>query len=258
MNQLEDQIPDVVGKAIRGLGRKVEEVASEIGVTAESLQRVIDQGGDEVLLRKIADKLRLDPDALVGLPSYQPEVPEIAGVKRWVMPFREWTVNAWSLEIDGVSLLFDTGWNRTDILKPLNSISPAAVLITHQHEDHVGGLGVVEEKGVRVISEVEALDAGQFQFGKMGIKVIDLSGHCVPTASYLITGFERPLWVVGDAIFAGSMGGCQSTQYFQMAMQSMRVAIQELDPECLILPGHGPMTSIQSELEANPFRPCFC
>jgi hydroxyacylglutathione hydrolase len=257
MNQLEDEISDVLNKSICGLGKSLADVSRTVGVDEVSLQQVLDGAWDESVIRKSANVLGLDAEALLKLPTYQPEVGEVGGVKRLMMPFRAWSVNAWLLELDGVSLLFDTGWNQGDILTQLDGVRPDVVFLTHAHEDHVGGLDSLQGTGVEIISESEALSAGKFQFGKIGIQVIDLAGHCIPTASYLITGFEKPLWVVGDAIFAGSMGGCKSTGNFELAVENLKKAFASVDSESLILPGHGPMTTVNSEKASNPFRNYF-
>jgi glyoxylase-like metal-dependent hydrolase (beta-lactamase superfamily II) len=57
--------------------------------------------------------------------------------------------------------------------------------------------------------------------------------------------------IVGDCIFAGSMGtGFQSTDLLK---QSVREKIFSLPGDTLICPGHGPLTTIQEEKENNPF-----
>jgi len=257
MNKLEDEISDVLGKAIRGLGRDLSLLCEETGLDEASVQQVLDGGFDEQVIGKLAVALGLDVESLLRLPVYEPESSGLPGVKRLVMPFRNWTVNAWLLEVEGVSLLFDTGWNRTDIITALDGKRPDAVFVTHAHEDHVGGVVSLDALGVKVISEVEALQAGEYRFGKVVVRVMDLSGHCVPTAGYWITGLDKPLWVVGDAIFAGSMGGCKSPETFKMAVASLREGFQMAEAGCLILPGHGPLTSVASERESNPFRTFF-
>ena len=57
--------------------------------------------------------------------------------------------------------------------------------------------------------------------------------------------------VVGDAIFAGSMGKDFNTP--ELAREKVREEILSLPSETLICPGHGPLTTVGEELENNPF-----
>jgi glyoxylase-like metal-dependent hydrolase (beta-lactamase superfamily II) len=250
---LEDEVSDVVGKALRGLEMSPTEVARAAGVGKDDLQRILDGGFDQALVRKIAPFLGLDADALAGLPSYLPNARSIKGVRRIILPFRRWTVNAWLLEISGKVLLFDTGWGGDDILSEIDPSAVDMVLITHGHPDHVGGIEALEKKGKRVISETEAQVVGEFEFGEISVRAVDLSGHCEPAVGYFIKGFQRQLLVAGDAIFAGSAGGCANRRKFHLALENLRAVLEIAEEECLILPGHGPMTSVAEEKTANPF-----
>ena len=57
--------------------------------------------------------------------------------------------------------------------------------------------------------------------------------------------------VVGDAIFAGSIG--RGNQSWDIAKQKVREQILSLPPATLICPGHGPLTTVAEEKEHNPF-----
>jgi len=57
--------------------------------------------------------------------------------------------------------------------------------------------------------------------------------------------------IVGDAIFAGSMGGAK--QLADLAKQKIRDQIFSLPAETLICPGHGPVTTVGEEKANNPF-----
>ena len=57
--------------------------------------------------------------------------------------------------------------------------------------------------------------------------------------------------MVGDAIFAGSMGKDYSTP--ELAQSKVKEQIFSLPEDALICPGHGPVTTVSQELNHNPF-----
>ena len=254
---LEDEIPDVVAKAMLGLEMDAGGLAAKSGIGVARIEAVLRGNPDEASLRKIAPALGLDPEALVGLPEFHPAEHDIPGVRRIVLPFGQWTVNAWLLELGGIRLLFDTGCEEDDIRAALGGTMPDAVFITHAHGDHVGGIAAFEAAGIRVISETEALETSTFELGSVTLRAVDLSGHKIPTAGYFIEGFGKRLLVAGDSIFAGSIGRCSSTAAYLMALDNLRRVLRGAGPECVILPGHGPATTVAEEFSSNPFHPGF-
>jgi glyoxylase-like metal-dependent hydrolase (beta-lactamase superfamily II) len=66
-------------------------------------------------------------------------------------------------------------------------------------------------------------------------------------------GLDTPLAVVGDVIFAGSVGGIRSR--YRPALESIRAGVLTLPAETILLPGHGPLTTVAHELAHNPFFP---
>jgi glyoxylase-like metal-dependent hydrolase (beta-lactamase superfamily II) len=73
--------------------------------------------------------------------------------------------------------------------------------------------------------------------------------------SYIIDGLSSPVAIVGDAIFAGSMGGGMVS--FADALNTNREKLMTLSEETIICPGHGPMSTIAEEKLYNPFFPEF-
>lgn len=254
---LEDEFPDVIAKAMRGLEMDASELAEASAVPVSGIEGLLRGEMDETAARAICPALGLNADALVALPGYLPEPLDLPGIRRIVLPFRQWTVNAWEIEHDGVRLLFDAGFGERDILGKIETIGLDALLITHAHPDHIGGLDALAEKGVRVISEREALASGTLAFGALHLQAVDLSGHCTPAAGYFINGLGRQLFVPGDAIFAGSMGGCRSRESHDLASKTLRKALAAAEPGCILLPGHGPATTLVEESVSNPFQPRF-
>ncbi len=254
---LEDEFSDVLAKALAGLEMDSSDLAKAAKVETCEIEGLLHGDMDEEVVRKIAPHLQLDVEALIALPTYVPKRLELPGITRIELPFRQWTVNAWLVEKDGTRLLFDTGWGKRHILDHVEPARLTAVLITHAHVDHVGGVRVLADAGVKVVSEKEALYQGELDFGRLRLRTVDLSGHKTPTAGYFIDGLEKQVLVTGDALFAGSVGRCGSSRDYRLAFETIRAAISEANGDCVFLPGHGPPTSLSEERVANPFRHGF-
>ncbi|WP_411825734.1 MBL fold metallo-hydrolase [Luteolibacter sp. AS25] len=251
---LEDEFPDVIRKAMMGQNIEASELAEKAGIEICEVSGLLHGDMEEQSARHVAEVLNLDPESLIALSDYQPDDIAVSGVQRKILPFGQWDVNAWLLEKNGTRLLFDTGFGAEDILSLIDPEGLDAVLITHADRDHTGGAGALKKLGVRVISEVEALASGGFTFGEISIKTVDLAGHKSPAAGYFVQGFDRQLFVPGDAIFAGSMGKCDSQDSYELALHTLGKAISLAEDTCAILPGHGPATTVREELRSNPFR----
>ena len=77
------------------------------------------------------------------------------------------------------------------------------------------------------------------------------SGHSPGGMTYVVTGLSRPIAIVGDSLFAGSMGGGNVS--YEDALRNNREKILTLPDETVICPGHGPMTTVGEEKAHNPF-----
>jgi 3-hydroxyisobutyrate dehydrogenase len=102
----------------------------------------------------------------------------------------------------------------------------------------------------------EPFDEGQmFQLGALPIETRQTSGHAKGGITYIVRGLTRPVAVVGDAIFAGSMGG--GLVSYAEALQNNRLKIFSLPDVTVLAPGHGPLTTVAEEKAHNPFYPEF-
>jgi glyoxylase-like metal-dependent hydrolase (beta-lactamase superfamily II) len=99
----------------------------------------------------------------------------------------------------------------------------------------------------------EELHHGEIiQLGGLEVKVLDVTGHCNPARAYFIKGLVKPICIVGDAIFAGSIGGISQDNY-KLALNNIHKNILTLPANTILLNGHGPATSVGLELKHNPF-----
>ena len=76
-------------------------------------------------------------------------------------------------------------------------------------------------------------------------------GHSSGGMTYVVTGLSRAIAIVGDSLFAGSMGGGNVS--YDEALKNNLEKILTLPDETIICPGHGPMTTVGQEKEHNPF-----
>ena len=254
---LEDDYTDVIRKASVGCGLSESDLLAELGIESQAWQSFLAGDFDKDLAKQVATVLKLKPDAFAAHPIYHPKPLEVAGVTQLELPFGQWTVNAWWVEQGDTRLVFDAGTGPYDLIEDLPSL-PQQCFITHGHHDHVGGVEVLIEKGVAVrgaeFSGERRVNVGDvIDCGDLRLKVCDLSGHYVPAVGYHIEGLEKPVLVIGDALFAGSMGKTPNPERYQLALHTLCESLEGLSEDTVILTGHGPATTVGEERERNPF-----
>jgi glyoxylase-like metal-dependent hydrolase (beta-lactamase superfamily II) len=261
---LEDNFADIVRKAQRGLGLSDRGLASRAGIAEETLTSTKEEHYNAEALRKLAPVLGLAPQALATLPDYQPApitLPRLAAFSTVWGGMRVNAYLAWDAP-GGHAAVFDTGTDCTAILETLRakSLTLCGIFITHTHGDHIEALDRLRnETGARVfVSSREPLpgadvfEAGrEFECGRLRIATRLTWGHSRGGTTYVVHGLERPVAVVGDALFAGSMGG--GLVSYADALRTNRQEILTLPPETVICPGHGPLTTVAEEGIHNPF-----
>lgn len=213
------------------------------------------------LARRIAPHLDLAPDALAGHPGYHPAPALPDGLERLAFPFDEGFVNAWLVTRGDTSVLVDTGTSARILKSHLAEVKELQIFITHPHGDHVGGLEALRARPHTLhaspslgIADAVPLTPGQdLRFAGLAVSVIDLDGHAPGHLGFRVDGLDVPVCAVGDALFAGSLGGTPDGERHALELSLVRSLLESLPCEALVLPGHGPPTTVALELEHNPF-----
>jgi hydroxyacylglutathione hydrolase len=269
---LEDNFDDVINKVQRGLGITDEELIRRAEISAEDLAKV--KKGEPVyaVVRRVARHLGLNPAALEAMArqSWYPEIPVYPrGFAAFVTPFEDMTVNSY-LVWDSKSreaVAFDTGASVEAMLDVIKSdrLRLKYVLITHNHADHIAALNelttahpeaeVWSHRDEPLASPTaQYFDEGvHFHVGSLDIKTLLTSGHAPGQTTFFIKGLSWPLAVVGDSLFASSVGG--SPSHYRQQLKHNRQKIFTLPRDTVLAPGHGPLTTLAQEKRHNPV---FC
>lgn len=261
---LEDDFTYVVRKALKGLALAPGEAALRAGLVPTEVMSLINGRFSGSVARKLAPVLGLGADALEHHPGYAPKPQLLHTLRRLDIPFEDGQVNSWLLREDDVTILFDTGFSPDSCAKALDAVQAFeidATFITHSHRDHTGGLPEIRKRSAETYGPahdpmpgVKPLRPGDsVKIGALTIHAFDLAGHCDGALGYRIEGLTRPVCVVGDALFAGSIGGCTGPDTYNTALKNLREGLLHLPDRTLLLPGHGPATTVGEERKGNPF-----
>ena len=267
MIPLEDNVGDIIGKAQRGLRISDTELAERARVSSQTIRALREGQFDELALLRVAGVLGLAARPLYELAKgeWHPEKnAEPDGVAQFTTHYHAMAVNAylvWDLR-SRAAAAFDTGADCGEMLRFANhhKLNVQLILLTHAHSDHVADLpGLREETGADVFTPArepvpgaEPIEEGkQFRLGNLRIDTRLTWGHSQGGMTYVVTGLALPIAIVGDSLFAGSMGGGNVS--YDAALRNNLEKILTLPDETIICPGHGPMTTVGEEKQHNPF-----
>ncbi len=246
---LEDDFNDVLSKAIRGLGAN----ATSLGVDQDRLRRCLSGNLDTELIRTIAPQLSLNTEKLLALASYDPQVTIPANLKMFTSPFGHLGVNAYVVETTHYILIFDTGTDAAKMIRYITLHAPAKtqhIFITHEHPDHIECLADFPQAQIHH----PTLQHGEkLKYDDISITVLDVAGHADPAIAYHLEGLESDICIVGDAIFAGSIGGCKTLASYPIALKNIREHLLTLPDATYLCSGHGGVTTVALEKANNPF-----
>ena len=199
-------------------------------------------------------------------------------------PFAENTYVA-HLAAGTACVVFDPGMEPDRIVEYVErrGLQPAARRVTHGHADHIAGRPELKQRWPAVpivIGRGEAnklvdawenlsaqfglpvttppadvlLDEGPFTVGGLEFDVAAIPGHSSGHVVFIWRGGPRPVVFGGDVLFQGSIG---RTDFpggsFAALAAGIRSKLYVLPDDALVLPGHGPPTTIGREKRSNPF-----
>ena len=228
-------------------------------MSSGAVQALRDGQWNEAVARQVAPVLALKASALAesGNESWQPA----ADQPRWVRPIQHAVRRH-----DGERLpRLGQSQRRGDApstpapiaakcsaLIAEKKLTLKLILLTHTHGDHIFDLDRLHEKtgAPAYVGDREPLDmarnplpAGRgFEAGALKVTSGLTWGHSKGGITFVVKGLSQPVAVVGDAVFAGSMGGGGVS--YGAALATNREQILSLSDDTVIASGHGPLTTV--------------
>lgn len=269
---LEDLFNDVIAKSMRGLGLTDADLAARSGASVEDIADARSGKVDDLVLRKIAPHLQLEGLSLVAMAhnEWRPIPVNVSGLEQFNTTYHDMTVNAylvWDAETKN-AVAFDTGADSTPMINFIQKkgLNLSLIFLTHTHPDHVMDLAKLSADGAVTVfvNEKEPCpgaktfqlnDTEAWESGGLRIEARSTWGHSKGGITYLVSGLKHSIAIVGDALFASSMGGGMVS--YADALATNRKEIFTLPDSTVICPGHGPMTTVGEEKAHNPFYPEF-
>ncbi len=180
------------------------------------------------------------------------------------------------------TIVIDPGMEPDALLRHLEGKNVVAVLLTHAHLDHIGGLNLVRamtsapvyihpleqswltdpdlngssrwpdlsEPIICQPAEHELADGQTLKLAGFDIQVLHTPGHSPGSCSFVLGKH----CFGGDVLFAQSIGRTDLPGGdYETLMVSIQDKLFELDDDTIVYPGHGPKTTIDTEKTYNPY-----
>jgi glyoxylase-like metal-dependent hydrolase (beta-lactamase superfamily II) len=270
---LEDTFGDCLRKAMRGNRVDARTLSATTGIGAHDIEAWAKDHGvaSPEQARAIARELGLDPGKFAerALDAWAPPPIELPDVRHH--PHDPHPSNGYVFFLDGGkrAALVDPAGIPGNLLRMLRdgAYHLQYVLVTHKHADHCDATAdvarafphaqiVMHELDAHAIGALaggalKIRDGEELPFGDdAAIRMLHTPGHTDGSSSFL---FKSTLFT-GDTLFAGSVGGAfgEASTYADI-LNSVRSKIFTLPDDTVLMPGHGPPSTVGLERAHNPF-----
>ncbi len=181
------------------------------------------------------------------------------------------------------AMVIDPGDQIEEIVRIVeqHGLTVKQIVVTHAHIDHVGGAMKLKQRtgapillnqndqallkmmdmqaawvGMnppgKIAVDESVQDADRLRVGGLEATVMHTPGHTEGSICLYFPAEQK--LIAGDTLFAGSIGRTDLPGgSFEKIMDSLRERVLALPDETVVIPGHGPETSIGQERETNPF-----
>jgi len=275
---LEDDFSDILKKARTGQGFSIADVARTTGLPGGDIAALErgDPPRDRAEVRALARALGLKAPALeqIAIDKWKPvDQQPPAWVETIHGSINGYGVQGYILHDRQEAVLIDTAYNAPAMLETLGKrgLKLVGICLTHGHADHADGIDRIlthYEVPVYLGSEDRALlswrprpdlfaephDALKIKVGDRTLECLTTPGHTPGGICYRVADARHPVCFVGDTLFAGSIGRSNPNTLYPAHLDSVRRRLlTALAPDYRLFPGHGPATTVEEELEHNPF-----
>ena len=271
---LEDHLGDIIRKA-RTMGNVSTAAAAKAAGISESELAALEESGKasgKFNSAPLAPVLGLSAAKLEGIAKGWLPAPEDLTIWREIRVITTngddgLSVNCYLVwdEVTRDAALFDTGLDAKPIIDCITAeqLQLKHIFISHSHWDHVEALPKLREAWPKARIHSGSKNAPVDQRNKNaeivhlgGLRVThrETPGHAEDGVTYIVGNWQEDapiIAIVGDTIFAGSMG--RGNPDWNLAKQKVREQILTLPADTLLCPGHGPLTTVAEEKAHNPF-----